>query len=201
MVIANSKSRMVLLILLKDFSTTHTITSLAKELKISRVGIWKILKKLQSEQFIKLNAVGPGKTSTSIINLNWENILVEKSLALYLTEEAIKQRRWEVNFSELSNMIDFLILYGGILYSTKQAGDIDIIGVVSQKKNFVKIQNIIDKIQNSQIKKIHLINFTEIEFKKELKKPNKAMIDAVKTGVILFGQEKFIRFMRRVAKK
>jgi len=199
MVIESSTKRLMLL-LLKDFSRTHTITSVAKQLNMSRVGIWKILKQLQLEAFIKLTPVGSGKTSTSIINLNWENIIVEKSLALYLTEEALKQRRWRINFADLEKLVEFMILFGSVLHSPKEAKDIDII-IISQKRKFIKIQKILDKIQKSQIKKIHVINFTEREFKEELKKPNKALLDAIKKGVILFTQEKFIQFMKDISKK
>lgn len=186
----------VIVQLLKDFSSIHTITSLAKELKMSRVGIWKALKKPQLQQLIRLTPTGKGKTNTYIIDLNWDNILIEKLLALNLTEEAIRQRRWIVNFAELEKTVDFLILYGSILHSPKKAKDIDIIGIISKKKGFIELQNKIDKAQKSQSKKIHAINFTENEFKQELIKPNKAIVDAVKKGVILFGQEKFVRFMK-----
>ena len=188
------------LLLFKDFSRTHTITSLAKELNMTRVGIWKKLKKLQSEQFIKLTSIGSGKTSISVADLNWENIIVEKSLALYLTEEALKQRRWQLNFADLEQVADFLILFGSVLHSPKEAKDIDM-AIVSQKRKFIKIQKTLDKIQKTEIKKIHAISFTEAEFKEELKKPNKALLDAIKKGVILFGQEKFVQFMKRMAVK
>lgn len=199
MVIDNTTKRLTL-ILLKDLSRTHTITSLAKELNMSRVGVWKILKQLQSEDFVKLTSIGSGKTSTSITSLNWESVLVEKSLALYLTEEALQQRRWQSNFGDLEKLVYFIILFGSVLHSPKEAKDIDIV-IVSQKRKFIKIQKIVDKIQKSQLKKIHAINFTEREFKEELKKPNKALFDAIKKGAILFGQEKFIRFMKEIVKK
>jgi len=181
--------------LLKDFSATHTVTSLARELKISRVGMWKLLKKLEGREYLVLAPVGVGKTSTYTVNLKWDNIIVEKALALYLTEESIKQKRWRVNFAELEKEVDFLILYGSIVTSTQQANDIDIIGIAKRNK-FVKIQKILDKIQNTEHKNIHAINFTAPEFRKELQNNNKAFIDAVKKGVILFGQENFVRFMK-----
>lgn len=192
-----TNKKVMLLLLFKDFSTTHTITSIAKELKLSRVGTWKILKKLESEKYIKIESVGSGKTSASIIKINWDNLLVEKAIAFYLTEEAVKQRRWRVNFAELESLVDFLILYGSILYFPKQASDIDIISV-AKKKNFVKIQKVLDGVQKTQNKKIHAINFTESEFEKELQKPNKAFIDTINEGVILFGQEKFVKFMKKM---
>lgn len=184
-------------ILLKDLSRTHTATSLSKELKISRWGIWKILKKLEKEEFIVLDQIGTGKTSVYNIRLNWDNILVEKHLALSLTQEALKYKRWIYDFANLEQEVDFLILYGSILSSPKTANDIDLIGVVNERK-LVKIRDIVLKIQETQVKKIHSINFTQKEFKQELKKPNKAIVDAVKKGVILFGQESFIKFMKGV---
>jgi hypothetical protein len=187
----------LMLVLLKDFTRTHTVTSLARELRLSRVGTWKVLKKLEAEKFILMKPIGSGRTSTSIIKINWDNLLVEKAIALYLTEESIKQRRWRVNFAALEKEVDFLMLYGSILTSPQHANDIDILGV-AKRSRFVKIQNILDEIQKTENKKIHAINFTMSEFKKELQHNNKAFIDAVKKGVILFGQENFVKFMKNV---
>ena len=188
-------TKKIILVLLKDFTRKHTITSLAKELKLSRVGIWKILKKLEAGKYIVIESVGSGRTSTSIIKINWDNLLVEKALALYLAEESINQRRWRVNFAELEKEVEFLILYGSIATSPQQANDIDVLGIAKRNK-FVKIQKILEKIQKIESKKIHMINFISSEFRKELKNNNKAFIDAVKKGIILFGQENFVGFMK-----
>ncbi len=196
MAIEDTDKRLTLF-LLKDFSRTHTITSLAKELGMSRVGVWKILKQLGSKKIIKLKTVGSGKTSTSIITVNFDNILTKKSLALYLTEESLAQERWQSNFSDLETETEFVILFGSILHFAKEANDIDIV-IVAKTRNFIKIQKILDKIQKSEIRKIHNINFTEEEFRKELENKNKAFIEAIKKGTILFGQEKFVDFMKKV---
>ena len=192
-----SKSQKIMNILLKDFSR-HTATSLAKELKMSRWGIWKILKKLEEDNLIIIEPVGSGKTSTSTIKLNWGSILAEKTLALSLTQEALKYKRWLYDFSSLQQEIDFLILYGSILCG-KEANDIDIIGIAKEKK-LGKVNDLVFKIREIQSKKIHSINLTQKEFKKELKKPNKAYLDAVKKGIVLLGQENFIKFVRVLSK-
>src|SRR3989344_3738008 len=116
----------ILKILLKDFTRKHTITSMSKEVNISRVGIWKILKKLEKEKLIVLSSIGEGKTSIYSISLNWSNPLTEKNLALILTEDALKNQKLLNNFAELRNKADFLIVYGSILHSPKEANDIDI---------------------------------------------------------------------------
>ncbi len=184
-------------ILLKDFSS-HTATFLSKELKMSRWGVWKILKRLEKDKLILIEPVGRGKTSTGIIKLNWDSILAEKTLALYLTQEALKYKRWLHDFSSLQQEIDFLMLYGSVLYS-KEANDIDLIGV-AKEKSLAKIRDMLSKIQETQIKKIHFISLTQKELRYELKKPNRAYLDAVRKGIILFGQENFIKFMKEMQK-
>lgn len=191
----------ILKILLKDFTIKPTITSLAKEIRMSRVGTWKVLKRMQSNKLIVLSPIGSGKTSTYRISLNWDNILVEKTLALSLTEDALKNQRWLNNFAELKDKIDFLMIYGSIISPPQEANDIDILGVVSNKNRFLEIEESVKKIQKTQLKKIHAMNFTQAEFRQELEKPNKAFVDAVKKGVILFGQENFIRFIKSINRK
>ena len=133
------------------------------------------------------------------MKLNWFNPVTEKTLSLILTKESIKQQRWRVNFAELENNVKFLILFGSILNNPKEANDIDIFAVVNKKK-FKAIEEIIVKVQQTQLKKIHLVDLTEIEFSQELKKTNKAYIDTVKKGVILYGQDNFIQFMKDLQK-
>lgn len=191
----------ILMILLKDFSRQHTVTSLASKLQMSRVGMWKVLKRMEAEKYINLIQVGSGTTSTYIIHLNWDNFLIEKSLALSLAEEASTQRRWRANFAELENKVDFSILFGSILYSPKAAGDIDLLGVVSSKKNLHEIQKIKDKTQLTITKKLHLLCFTPSELKQELIKTNPALIDAIAKGIVLYGQENFIKFIRMIQSK
>jgi len=80
--------RSILLLLLKEFYGMHSITSISKELGTSRVGVWKVVKKLEEDELIKVEPVGFGKTSTYIIRINWDSTIIEKTLALYLSEEA-----------------------------------------------------------------------------------------------------------------
>ena len=190
-------NKLILKILLKEFFIEHTITSLSKEAKLSRVGTWKILKKLEKENLILLSRLGEGKTSINKVTLNWNNLVLEKTLALILTEEAVKNHRWINAFKDLENKVDFLIIYGSIIYSSKEANDIDVIEITNK---FLEVEKIITKIQKTQMKKIHAINMTQKEFREELQK-NNAFMDAVKKGIILFGQEKFIKFMKGINTK
>ena len=187
----------LVLSLLKDFSAIHTATSLAQQLKMSRWGVWKMIRQLHQEEIVALTPVGSGKTSTQTIHLNWNNPLTDKIATLALAEEEATYKRWIFNFAELEPEVDFLLLYGSILHSPQTAGDIDILSVAKEKK-FSSINTYIFTIQKTQEKKIHSYNFTAQELIQELRKPNKVFLDALKKGVVLFGQEKFVAFMRRL---
>lgn len=186
----------ILILLVKDFSAVHTATSLAQQLKISRWGVWKIIKKLQQEEIIIVKPTGKGKTSTQTVHLNWDS-LTKKSLSLALAQEATFYKRWSFNFAELEPEVDFLLLYGSIIHSPQTAADIDIVSVAKEKK-LSAVSKCIFTIQKTQEKKIHSHNFTAKEFVQELQKPNKVFLDALKKGVVLFGQEKFVEFMREL---
>jgi len=187
----------VVLILLKDFSTMHTITSIGRELGMTRSGTWKVLKRLEEEKYIIMKATGK-ETSLVIPKLNFKNDLLDKYLDLALSKEAKAHERWIFNFKEVEEYVSFFIIYGSILKSYAKAKDIDVIGIIPNRKNFKKLHESLDKIQKSEAKRIHAINFTQSEFREELLKPNKAFIEAVKKGVVLFWQEEFIKFMKKL---
>lgn len=197
-IIANSTHK-ILTAILRHTSGALTIAIIGELLKMTHVGVWKALKKLESANMVILKATGNKKNSTYTVHLNWNNPLVEKTLALALEYEATLQRRWTINFAELESHVKFLILFGSILVNSKEARDIDVLAIVD-KRAFKAIDEKILKIQLTQLKKIHLIDLTESEFNRELKRPNKAYLEAIKKGVVLFGQDKFVRFMKELQK-
>ncbi len=190
-----STSDKILKILLREPFIDHTATSLAKTLGISRQGLWKSLNNMASENLISLKSVADTKKSAVKIILNFNNIVLEKTLSLLLIKESMKHERWKVNFKEIGEEADFVLLFGSILTNPKEANDIDILVVVKEKQNFKKIEEYLLKIQKTQAKKIHLIDLTWQEFKSELK-INKTYLDALKKGVVLFGQDNFIKLMK-----
>ena len=192
---ADATTKRIMLTLLNEFTARHTVTSLAQQLEFSRVGTWKALRKLETAGYVLFEKIGEGKTSVITMQLNWENMLVEKYLALYLTEEALTQRRWRSTFTELEPLLDFMLVYGSALRTPQHAHDIDILGVSSGKR-FTNIDKKIQSIQKMQLKKNHLIMFSEKELADELRKLNPAFVNAIKNGVVLFGQDQFIRFIR-----
>ena len=190
----------ILKILLKDFLREYTLTAITQNIGMTRSGTWKVLKKLENQGFIVLTAIGEGKTSAYKISLNWNNLLIKSTLITLLTKEALNYERWRDNFKKLEKHTLFTVLFGSILHSQKQANDIDILVVVEEGKNFKAVDSIIVEAQQVQIKKIHSIDLTKNELKTELKNGNKAYIEALKKGIVLFGQENFISFIKEISK-
>ncbi len=192
------KTQRILTRILRYASGSPTIATLAEILRMTHVGVWKALKKLEADNILTLKKIGNKDNSPYTVSLKWENPLVEKTLALILEHEAATQRRWVINFTALKGKVDFLILYGSMLVSSKKANDIDVLSVVSKKGNILDIERIVMQVQKTQVKPIHNIICAPAGLKEELKKPNIALINAVKEGVVLFGQDKFVMFMRGV---
>ena len=71
--------------------------------------------------------------------------MVAKTLALALEHEATSHRRWQTNFVELENKVDFLILYGSILISPQKANDIDLLSIVSHISKMVYEDTVKDR--------------------------------------------------------
>ncbi len=192
----------IIKILAKEPLSEHTATSLARALGISRQGVWKTLTKLSKESIISLKSIAETKKSVLRITLNLNNPITVKTISLLLEKETSKYERWRNNFSELYSYSNFVILFGSILQSLKEANDIDLLVVVSKKEHFQKIDKTVLKLQQTQIKKIHLVDLTEGELKKELNiNKNKAYADIFKKGILLFGHDNYIKFINQINEK
>jgi predicted nucleotidyltransferase len=192
----------IIKILAKEPLSEHTATSIAKTLEISRQGIWKTLNKLSKDKIISLKSIAETKKSAVNITLNFKNPITPKMISILLEKETLNYERWRDNFEELQNHCKFVLLFGSILHNPKEANDIDLLAIVKEKKDFNALDESILKIQKTQIKKIHMIDLTEEEFKKELEKnKNKAYLDALKKGVILSGHDDYVKFSKELNQK
>ena len=192
----------IIKILAKEPLSEHTATSIAKTLGISRQGIWKTLNKLSKDKIISLRSIAETKKSAVNITLNFKNPITPKMISIILEKETLNYERWRDNFAELQNHCKFVLLFGSILHSPKEANDIDLLAIVKEKKDFNAIDEAILKIQKTQIKKIHIIDLTEEELKNELEKnKNKAYLDALKKGVLLSGHDDYVKFSKELNQK
>ncbi|MBS3088408.1 nucleotidyltransferase domain-containing protein [Candidatus Pacearchaeota archaeon] len=183
-----SKEQEIIRRIFKDFQTSYNSRSISKLVGLSHVGAFKILKKIEKKGIASSKKIG----NAVIYSLNLANPLARKEIELSLLIDAQNHKRWLEEFKDLENISDFVVLFGSVIRSESSAKDIDVL-VVAERSNFSKIKEIIKKRNEVSNKKIHLILQEPEEFKKDLDSRNKAILEIIKTGIVLFGQDNFVR--------
>src|SRR3989344_1506662 len=106
-----SKESEALLILFKDVSQHYNANSISKQLKISRVGAMKLLKKLLKENILRSQKIG----KSVVYKPNLDDEYLRKLIAFLLTDEAHKFKRWNEEFKELFSGERIILLFGSAI--------------------------------------------------------------------------------------
>ncbi|PIN81876.1 hypothetical protein COV11_00790 [Candidatus Woesearchaeota archaeon CG10_big_fil_rev_8_21_14_0_10_30_7] len=181
----------ILLVLFKDFSTQYNARSISKQVNMTHEGAFKALKNLEKKGFVISKSFG----KATMYKMKY-GPLTKKNLELLLLEESeLNYARWvdEVkNFNESS----ILVLFGSVLES-KEYKDVDLLVVVSKERYDALIKKI-DGKNKLLLKKIHPIIQTINDLKNNIIKKDPVIIDAIKNGIVLKGQEKFVEVLSNV---
>mgnify|MGYP001593281830 CR=1 FL=1 len=195
MISLTEKERETLLILFKDFTGYYNANSISKVLRISHVGAQKIFKRLQKENLIIGRQIG----KSIIYKLNMGDDYACRLIAFLLLDEAnSKFKRWLEEFRELFKKDRMVILFGSTLKNYAAANDIDVM-IVIDKKDYKEVKNVLDKKRQILPKKIHSIELTEEDLKKNIKKMHEPIVDAIKNGIVLCGHEKYVEVIKNAA--
>jgi len=179
-------------ILFKDFLAFYNSRTISKVIGISHAGAFKLLKNMEKREIVKPKQIG----KAIIYSLNTENPITIREIEMALTIEAQTYKRWQEEFKLLKENIKFLILFGSILNNEKSAKDIDIL-IVADKNKFNAIKQIIRERNKISSRKIHLLLQGENDFIKDIKEKNKVIVEIIKQGVILFGQEEIVKILTK----
>lgn len=172
--------------LIRNFSREYNINQLAKELGISPGGMFKILKKLERQKFLTEK-----KLANSIfykINYNSQDALDACTFALTEKKTTPYIKVWMKDLEKLKSKTELAILFGSVLKKDREAKDIDIL-LVFDKKNLGDIENLVDSINRIKSKKIHAVYQTGEDLVKNIKKQDKAILEEIRTGIILWGRD------------
>ncbi|MBI2499471.1 nucleotidyltransferase domain-containing protein [Candidatus Woesearchaeota archaeon] len=179
-----SKEQEIIKLLFKDFLTYYNSRNISKIIKTSHAGAFRILKRLEKRNIVKPTRIG----KAIIYSLNKENPIAWREIEMVLTLESQHYLKWIEEFRSIENKVKFVIFFGSITRDEKSAKDIDLL-VIAAKDKFDEIKRIIEERNGILPKKIHLLLQTYDDFKKDVKSRNKAMIEIIKNGIILFGQD------------
>lgn len=185
MVSVTSNEARVINFLLRNFSNDYNINQIAKELKLSPRGAYKILKKLEVGTLLSSEKIG----NNVIYKINLENDTTLDLCLFVLTEKETTPyiRTWINDVQPLKELTAAALLFGSILTKEKQAGDVDLL-LVFEKNNLPLIQEQIKKINQIKSKKIHPVIQTKEDLLKNIKKRDPVLLEEIRTGMVLWGR-------------
>lgn len=197
MIYLTFNEKKALLEIFKGISHYYNANSLSKVLGISRVGAMKMLRKLLKEGVLQSETIG----KSIVYKTRLQDDYVQKLMAFILADEAQMHKRWKTEFEGLFKAGRVIILFGSVLRNYNQARDIDLL-IILKRDNRVEWAEIKEAIRHKEEvlpKKVHWLPFIEENFKSDVKKKNKAMMDIVKNSVVLYGQNTYVELMQNVS--
>lgn len=182
------------LIIFKSPEIEYNANSIAKHIGISSMGALKIAKRLEKESIAVSRELGRAK----FYKLNFNNDYVRQYIKFLLKRESEQVpayiKRWVTELTKIRSA-DSVILFGSVLKKHEKAKDIDIL-LVTDKKRFSKLKKEIEEINLVNIKKLHPLYQTEEDLKKNIKRNDKPLLDAIK-GIVVFGEDKIISLLEK----
>ncbi|MBU2638868.1 MAG: nucleotidyltransferase domain-containing protein [Nanoarchaeota archaeon] len=180
------KEKNILLLLFKDFSSRYNARMISKLVGMTPRGALKSLKNLEKQHFVTATAFG----RAILFRVDF-NTLTRKNIELLLLEEAeMKHKRWVEEFKGF-NEADIIILFGSALKKDKPYNDIDLLIVVS-KEQYGSLKKKIEQKNEILPKMVHPVFQTLKDLKENLASRDKIVFDALKTGIVLKGQNKAV---------
>jgi len=172
--------------LIRNFYKDYNINQLARELNISVGGIFKILKKLKTWDFLIEKRLG----NNVFYKINYDSQEALDACKFALTERKVDSyvKMWIKDLEILKKKTELAILFGSVLKRSRKARDIDIL-LVFKKRNLKDIEHMIDKINKIKSKKIHAVYQTKSDLIKNIKRRDKAILNEIREGVILWGRD------------
>jgi predicted nucleotidyltransferase len=192
MITLTPTERKALLVLSKDYTAFYNANSLSKTLDISHVGTQKLLKRFKNEGLVESKKIG----KSIVYKPKYDNDYNRKLIAFLMADEAIGFKRWKEEFKAIDTDNTAVILFGSIVKAPEHAKDIDLL-VIADKDD--PINNELNRIAKLQPKPLHILRLTKEEFLKNIQSNNKAMIDIVRNGIVLYGQDKYVEVLKNVA--
>ncbi|MBI2129972.1 winged helix-turn-helix transcriptional regulator [Candidatus Woesearchaeota archaeon] len=190
-----AKNEMLFILgIFKNPATEYNASSIARAMGISPMGALKIARRLEKEGVIVSRQFGRAR----FYQLALENDYVREYIKFLLKREAEQAssyvKVWLREINKIKNA-DFALLFGSVLNKQKEAKDIDVL-LATEQKRFQKLKEEVEKINFVNIKKLHSVYQLKEDIKKNIKKQDKIILNAIK-GIVAFGEDTFIDVMKR----
>jgi len=177
--------------LLFSFGEEYSINEIARRCNLAPNGALKILKKFAEEGIIILKKIG----NINSYLINFANSKTRSILELSLIGEASNKIKNRIeDLRELQKITEAAIIFGSYV-EKENPGDIDLLFVLS-KENFRKYKEELKKIYPAMPVKVHDVLQTPGDLEKNILKKDKVIIQILRRGFILWGQNKIIEAIK-----
>ena len=193
MISLTEKERMALLILFKDFSAYHNSNTLGEALGISRVGAMKLLKRLEKESLVVSQPIG----KAVVYKPKLENDYACELISFLLADEANRFKRWKEEFKGLFKKGRMVMIFGSAIRNYEKANDIDIL-IATSVNDMRDINAALREKSGILPKRLHAIKLTVNELEANVKRKEAAVIEIIRTDIILYGQDEYVEVLKNV---
>lgn len=192
MITKNEKK--VLRLILTAFGSDYSINNVAKECGLTPNGAYKILKKFENEGILRYKKIANIKS----YKINFDNEKTTKILELILIPDIEGRIEYRTkDLESLRKITKACILFGSYITAKKEPNDLDIL-FVFERANYKEYKKRLAGIKEITPVKIHDIIQTEEDLATNIREKNKAVLNALKNGIVLWGQEMMIRVIKNV---
>ena len=180
----------------------YNINQISKMLNLSVGSVHKILKTLEHRNIVNVKELG----NAIYYGLNFNNNEALKISELVLIEDKnniLKENKTANIYAQDLSKFDskLTILFGSILTKKDEAKDVDVLFIIKNEKQIKEVNKFCLEMSKIRTKKVnHLIMLKE-DFIKNLINKNKAIIDLIKNGVTIKGEEVFIKAIKNARKE
>ena len=175
----------------------YNINQIARALDLSVGSVHKILKTLEKRNIVNIKELGNAIYYSINLNNN-EAVKLSELVSIEGKNNILRENKIANVYAQ--DLVKFdaklIILFGSILTKKNEAKDIDVLFIIKHKEQVNEINNFCLEISKIRTKKVNPLIMLEQDFVNNLKDKNKAIQDLIKNGVILKGEEIFIRAIR-----
>lgn len=171
---------------------------IAKQLDLSPMGAQKILKEFEKERILVKERIGTG----IFYSIDLNNEVAFKLAELILTQNKLSSyvRVYARDLEKLKESVKACVLFGSILIKGEEARDVDVLVIIDDKK-FKEVERLKEDLSKIMIKPLHFMYQTQKDFVKNIKKGDKPILEVIKTGAILWGQNFVLQGIKNAIRK
>ncbi len=183
----------------RNIPNRFNVNQIARDLRISVGSAYKIVKSLDKRKILISQRIGNGIYYT----LNLDNKETENIVELVLIENKNKSLAenplasvYAKDLQETEKFSRAVILFGSVL-DKKKVNDIDALFLIDKGKGKI-VEDFCLKLSSLRPKRINPLLMTTSDFKSNIKKQDKVVVNILKKGIIIFGEEKVVKILRAI---